>query len=149
MMISTCSLIFLFLTAAPSPPEGPLIISEVTADSVLVCWQPPVHDGGLALTGYVVERLDKSRTTWVTAGRIGSKVTAYCVQNLLEGCEYFFRVFAENPEGLSPPLLSLEPVKTKRPKGKIKTQIIWYLFISKTFNSKKFTVFDRNCYFQN
>lgn len=102
----------------PSAPEGPLIISDVTADSAVISWKPPTDTGGLALTGYIVERLDKSRSTWLTAGRIGPKLTAFCVQNLLEGCDYIFRVIAENPEGFSPALKSSDSIRPKRPKGK-------------------------------
>ena len=49
--------------------------------------------------------------------KVKANVTSYCVENLVEGNEYFFRVFAENDEGLSTPLESTQSVTPRRPPG--------------------------------
>ncbi|XP_046554801.1 titin-like [Haliotis rubra] len=94
----------------PSAPEGPLEILEITANTVTIQWKTPKSNGGLALTAYYIERRDKKHTSWLKVDMVKPSIKSYCIQKLLEGNEYFFRVLAENPEGLSEPLESLEPV---------------------------------------
>ncbi|KAK7507540.1 hypothetical protein BaRGS_00001475, partial [Batillaria attramentaria] len=99
----------------PSPPEGPIVFEEITATSVVVRWKASRDTGGLAITAYYLERRDKKYTSWIKVDKTKPNVTSYCVQNLLEGNEYFFRVFAENEEGMSAPLESLQSVIPHRP----------------------------------
>ena len=101
----------------PSAPEGPIVYEEVLATSVVVCWKPPKDLGGLLLTGYTLERRDKKKYTWIKVDAVKPTITSYCVQNLLEGNEYMFRVMAENEEGLSEPLKSTHSVTPHRPAG--------------------------------
>ena len=51
---------------------------------------------------------------WVRCARVKPDVTSYTVTNLTEGKEYYFRVIAENVEGLGDSLLSDTPVETQR-----------------------------------
>ena len=46
------------ITEAPSVPGGPLIITDTTKNSMTLAWQPPVSDGGAAITGYAIEKRD-------------------------------------------------------------------------------------------
>lgn len=97
-------------TEVPAPPQGPIIYEEITSSSVVIRWKVPLDTGGLPITAYHLERRDRKYYTWIKVASVKSNITSYCIQNLLEGNDYFFRVFAENEEGLSLPLESVESV---------------------------------------
>ena len=79
-------------------------MADVTSRSVTLQWSPPLTTGGAELTGYIVEkRLDGATAKWEKIVTLEPSVTLYCVQNLKETSEFFFRVIAENPMGLSAP----------------------------------------------
>lgn len=101
----------------PSKPVGPIKIVEVTKNSVTIQWNPPEDDGGITLKSYLIEKRDAMRTTWSRVEQTSPDITSYCVQNLSEGNEYYFRVFAENKIGASQPLEMDKPVKIKSPYG--------------------------------
>lgn len=42
----------------PGRPDGPLIISDIQADSVHLSWKPPSEDGGGTILGYLIEAKD-------------------------------------------------------------------------------------------
>lgn len=84
---------------------------------MVVRWKAPRDNGGLPVTAYHLERRDKKYFSWIKVDKTKANITSYCVQNLLEGNEYYFRVFAENEEGLSDPLESTESVMPQRPPG--------------------------------
>ena len=55
-----------------------------------------------SILGYVIEkRLTESRSQWERVDKVDSSVTLYCVESLREQSEYEFRIFAENPVGMS------------------------------------------------
>lgn len=55
----------------PGPPEGPLTVTDVTANTVSLSWKPPLDDGGSPVTGYVVEKTDANYELWkVVPGNI-------------------------------------------------------------------------------
>ena len=101
----------------PGAPEGPIVYEEVLVTSVVVRWKAPKDTGGVPITAYHLERRDKKYYTWIKVEKTKPNVTSFCVQNLLEGSEYFFRVFAENEEGLSAPLESVQSVIPHRAPG--------------------------------
>jgi titin len=101
----------------PSAPEGPITYEDILETSVVVQWKLPKETGGLPITAYHLERRDKKYFTWIKVDTVKPHITSFCVQNLLEGGEYYFRVFAENEEGLSAPLESVESVIPHRPPG--------------------------------
>lgn len=105
------------LLAVPSTPEGPLKITEITQTSVTISWKGSVDDGGLPITSYVIERRDRRFTSWLRVDAVKPGITSYCIQNLVEGNEYLFRVYAENEEGSSEPLMSVEGVIPYREPG--------------------------------
>jgi hypothetical protein len=83
----------------PSEPVGPLNVSEVTAESVLLNWQVPIDNGGVPITGYIIEKMNLSKGTWAIVERINSNITQYRVHKLTAHKEYLFRVRACNSEG--------------------------------------------------
>ena len=82
----------------PSPPKN-LIVSEIIGQTVRLQWDAPENDGGKPIRGYIIERRDAQRTTWLKEARC--KATTYELENLPLGAQHVIRVTAENEEGLS------------------------------------------------
>ena len=99
----------------PSAPLGPLETSDLTDTTVTLTWKPPKSDGGQPLTGYIIECRDAKRSTWTKVDKVEPNITSYVVQNLTTGTDYYFRVFAENVEGISPPLEGTSTVRPFKP----------------------------------
>lgn len=101
----------------PSAPEGPLEMSDISERTVTISWKLPKSMGGLDLTGYVIQRRDRNKYSWLHVDNVKPNIRSYCIQNLVEGKEYLFRVLAQNDEGLSEPLQSADAVLMCRPTG--------------------------------
>lgn len=97
----------------PSPPQGPLEVSDITPDTCTLSYKTPLDDGGSPITNYVVEKQDASGL-WV---KVSSFVrgTRYDVMGLEPNHKYYFRVRAENQYGLSEPLAREDPVLATYP----------------------------------
>uniref|UniRef100_A0A8C3Y2N7 Titin n=1 Tax=Catharus ustulatus TaxID=91951 RepID=A0A8C3Y2N7_CATUS len=89
----------------PGPPTGPVKVDEVTADSITISWEPPKYDGGSSINNYIVERRDTSTTTWHMVSATVARTTIKACR-LKTGCEYQFRIAAENRYGKSTYLTS-------------------------------------------
>lgn len=98
----------------PSPPEGPLEVSDLFRDKCRLTWRPPKDMGGLPLIHYVVERQDIGmRGGWTEVG-----TTEDCrinVTDLTHKKEYKFRVRAVNRKGASEPLNAPKSIIAKDP----------------------------------
>lgn len=57
--------------------------------------------------GYVIEKQLNTTNKWFKVATLEPTVMKYCVENLKEKSEYFFKIYAENCIGLS------QPVETK------------------------------------
>lgn len=90
----------------------------MTRDSATIQWQPPTSNGGSPLTGYVVERREEGRLSWMYCGRTDADVTILTCPSLTENTQYHFRVYAENRYGRSEPLETEYPLIPKRIFGK-------------------------------
>ncbi len=101
----------------PSPPRN-LSIKEVNKDYIVVSWEVPEHDGESPITGYVIEKRDVKKSSYINAGNVDGKTLEFKVPKLIEGNEYIIRVFAENEIGRSEPAETSEPVKARLPFGK-------------------------------
>lgn len=105
------------ITGVPEAPEPP-IVKDVFHDSTLVIWNRP-RDGGKPITNYILERKEPSAKRWSRATRDPIyPATQYRVQDLVDGCEYEFRVMAENEIGTGDPSLPSKPILAKDPIGK-------------------------------
>uniref|UniRef100_A0AAZ1Y1Q7 Titin n=1 Tax=Oreochromis aureus TaxID=47969 RepID=A0AAZ1Y1Q7_OREAU len=78
-------------------------VTTITGDSMTLTWCKPANDGGSPITGYVIERREKTSMRWVRVNRDPVPEFTTVVTKLRKGCEYDFRVYAENAAGLSPP----------------------------------------------
>lgn len=101
----------------PEAPQGPIIVDNVGVTDITIKWKPPLNTGGLDLVSYYIERRDTKYTAWIKVDTVRPNINTYCIQNLLEGNEYVFRVFAENAEGRSEPLETKEAITPGRPPG--------------------------------
>lgn len=101
----------------PGAPEGPLEVSDVTANKAKVAWKKPEDDGGLPIKEYEIEKMDTATGKWVRVGRVpGDKPNLeFEVTGLTPGSEYKFRVTAVNDEGDSEPLTSERGTVAKNP----------------------------------
>lgn len=99
----------------------------VTADKIILKWEPITDEGGAKVSHYVVEKRETSRVVWSTV----SERLEECyigVMKLVRGNEYIFRVRGINKFGNGEPLES-EPVVAKNLFGKCKTKqdiTLWY-----------------------
>uniref|UniRef100_A0A6I8T110 Titin n=1 Tax=Xenopus tropicalis TaxID=8364 RepID=A0A6I8T110_XENTR len=84
----------------PGPPVGPVIISDVTEDSVTLQWEPPSYDGGSQVTNYIVLKRETSTAAWSEVSSTVARNTTR-VMKLTKGEEYQFRIKAENRFGIS------------------------------------------------
>lgn len=105
------------MTDVPSAPIGPLAVSDITADSVKLSWQPPKQDGGTPVTKYLVEKCDTKRMAWSPVAELDANTLSHVVGKLIEDQPYLFRVSAVNAEGQSKPLQTDLEIKPKKPAG--------------------------------
>jgi hypothetical protein len=80
-------------------PSSPLAVSALAADAgASVSWDPPLSDGGSAVTSYVVTSSPDGRTCTWTSGPLSCTVSG-----LTNGTPYTFTVIAINGIGSSTP----------------------------------------------
>lgn len=90
----------------PGPPEGPLVITTVTKDSVSLSWKAPRDCGGLELSHYTVEKCGHEQNTWIKVADV-DKDTLTCIASKLKlNSQCKFRVTASNAIGVSDGLCS-------------------------------------------
>ena len=102
---------------APGAPGKPQV-TEYNITKMTITWTPPESDGGSPLTGYVVERKEKTSSRWVRVTKETVTETTLTVTGLTEGSEYQFRVIAENLAGPGPASEPSDLQKAKLPFGK-------------------------------
>ncbi|KAM9385182.1 roundabout homolog 2-like [Pholidichthys leucotaenia] len=96
----------------PGPPHKP-IVTDVSKNSVSLTWQPNAHEGGAAVTSYIIEAFSQSAgSTWQTVADI-VKMETHTITGLLPNTIYLFIVRAVNTYGLSDPSPISEPVRTQ------------------------------------
>ena len=61
--------------------------------------------------GYIVEKRASISKTWEKVVTIEPEIRSFTIQNLRENKEYFFRIYSENPIGISEPLESGDAVR--------------------------------------
>lgn len=90
-----------FLTDRPGPPEGPVEIVETSSSIIEIKWSPPKDDGGSAVTNYIIERQQDGQSQWTNVGDVSADKTSFRDRNVTHGKKYNYRIYAENPEGIS------------------------------------------------
>ncbi|XP_078122261.1 roundabout homolog 3 isoform X2 [Sander vitreus] len=96
----------------PGPPHKPMV-TDVSKNSVSLTWQPNAHEGGAAVTSYIIEAFSQSAgSTWQTVADM-VKMETHTITGLLPNTIYLFIVRAVNAYGLSDPSPISEPVRTQ------------------------------------
>uniref|UniRef100_A0A8D0DCW2 Titin n=1 Tax=Sander lucioperca TaxID=283035 RepID=A0A8D0DCW2_SANLU len=88
----------------PSAPTD-VEVTSATSEAMTICWKRPASDGGSRISGYIIEKREKQGVRWVRFNKKPVYDLRVKASGLHEGCEYEFRVFAENAAGLSEPSL--------------------------------------------
>ena len=76
-------------------------IVETTSSVIEIKWNPPKDDGGSAVTNYIIERQQTGQSLWMKLGDVLADRTSFRDRNVTHGKKYNYRIYAENPEGLS------------------------------------------------
>ena len=92
-------------------------MTGILKDSLTISWDTPDNNGGLPITGYVIERRDAKQGGWITAGTADAHASSFKINKLLEGNEYFIRVMAENAAGTGSPVETAQPIEVRSPYG--------------------------------
>lgn len=103
-----------YVTDKPSPPLN-LRPKDYSKDYITVTWDVPESDGGAPITGYRVEKRDAKRDNFTKVGETNSKTLEIKASKLVEGNQYYFRVYAINEVGESKPAVTDEPITAKLP----------------------------------
>ena len=103
-----------FSPDVPQKPVGPIVVTNLTEDSVTLTWKPPKEDGGSKVTGYNIEFRDTKRETWQKAGSVDAETTVWTQSKLLDDSEYVFRVTAVNQQGESAALETDTTIKPQK-----------------------------------
>uniref|UniRef100_A0A4W6ECH3 Titin n=1 Tax=Lates calcarifer TaxID=8187 RepID=A0A4W6ECH3_LATCA len=105
---------------SPSAPTN-IEVKDVKRDSVTISWEAPVIDGGAKILHYIVEKREEARKAFTSVCSSCVR-NSYKIDNLQEGCFYYFRVLAVNEFGAGVPAETIEAVKVSEaplPPGKI------------------------------
>lgn len=94
----------------PGPPEGPIETVETTSSVIEIQWNPPKDDGGCAVTNYVIGRQQTGLSLWTKVGNVSADKTSFRDRNVNHGKYYNYRIYAENPEGISDALETAESI---------------------------------------
>uniref|UniRef100_A0A3Q3KYR1 Immunoglobulin-like and fibronectin type III domain-containing protein 1 n=1 Tax=Mastacembelus armatus TaxID=205130 RepID=A0A3Q3KYR1_9TELE len=89
------------VTDDPKPP-GPVELDQNIPGTVTLSWTPSPDEKRDDRLHYMVSKRDSFKRTWkIEADNLFNN--KFTVVNILPGEEYYFRVFAKNDMGLSPP----------------------------------------------
>jgi len=94
----------------PSAPEDRLLVSKISSAGCKLNWTASKNSGGLPLE-YLVEKYIVASDSWVKQAVTSN--TELLVNDLEEGKEYEFRVFAQNEIGESDPLSTARAIVAK------------------------------------
>uniref|UniRef100_A0A670ZMS5 Myosin binding protein C2 n=1 Tax=Pseudonaja textilis TaxID=8673 RepID=A0A670ZMS5_PSETE len=92
----------------PDPPEA-VRVTSVGEDWAILVWEPPKYDGGMPITGYLMERKKKGSMRWMKLNFEVFTELTYESTKMIEGCLYEMRVFAVNAIGISQPSHNTKP----------------------------------------
>eukprot|EP00061_Rhincodon_typus_P014149 g41000.t1 len=96
-----------------------LHIKHVTRGTVTLVWEAPLVNGGAEITNYVIEKRDATKRAWsIVTNKCSS--TMFKITGLSEKNAFYFRVLAENENGLGEPCETSEAVKATEVPGPIK-----------------------------
>lgn len=83
---------------------------ETTSSIIEIKWNPPKYDGGSVITNYIIERQQAGQSLWMKLGDVSADRTSFRDRNVTHGKKYKYRIYAENPEGLSDALETADSI---------------------------------------
>ena len=93
----------------PYPPGKPLVI-DMHKDHCTIKYRAPENDGGAPIVGYAIERRYVSEDEWILLNKEPNTELEYTANNLTEGKQVQFRVYALNIAGRSPASVPCDPI---------------------------------------
>ncbi|MBC5621058.1 fibronectin type III domain-containing protein [Butyricimonas hominis] len=96
----------------PDPPGIPLVI-EMHKDNCKIKYSAPLRDGGAPIIGYFVEKKYISEERWTLINLRPIIELEYTVDNLTEGKQVQFRVYAINAAGRGPVSEACDPITVR------------------------------------
>jgi hypothetical protein len=103
------------LAAPPEPPSG-LVWHDVPNDAgraVALEWKPSPEDSTRRVTAYVIERATAPGGPWTFVDSVTADKREKKDQGVRRNTEYYYRVTASGPDGLTPALSVTGPVMSK------------------------------------
>ncbi|KAK6110371.1 Fibronectin type III domain family protein [Brugia pahangi] len=92
--------------SVPDKPKN-MTATDISKNSLSLQWEAPDNDGGSPVEKYVIERRDKSGKNWTEVGTVqsseGKSVFTVIDDTVIEGNEYYYRVYAVNQAGSGDP----------------------------------------------
>lgn len=88
----------------------------ITEDSITIEWSEIATTGGAAVTAYVIEKKEGTGA-WTHVASVSRDTTQYRLLHLFSTTSYYFRVAAENEEGLGRWRELDDPVTPTKPKS--------------------------------
>ena len=98
----------------PDAPRNVAIIGSAD-EEITVAWDPPLGNGGSAITGYKVQWKEADTPNWDSPSEAPDDASPYTIENLTNGTKYDVRVLAVNDVGDSPPSGDVEGTPSKKP----------------------------------
>ncbi|XP_014665457.1 PREDICTED: twitchin-like isoform X3 [Priapulus caudatus] len=87
------------VSSSPGQPK----ITDSDRDHITLSWDPPRSDGGSPITGYDIERREKTSGRWMKVNKEPCKKIEYTDNSVKDGKYYEYRVVAQNKAGNSAP----------------------------------------------
>jgi len=103
------------VAAPPEPPSG-LVWQDVPHDAgraVMLEWKPSPADSARRVTAYVLERATAPGGPWTFVDSVTADKHEKKDQGVRRNTEYYYRVTASGPDGLTPALSVTGPVMAK------------------------------------
>ena len=85
-------------------------VIESTSSVIDLGWKYPKDDGGSAVTNYIIERQQVGQAMWKKLGDVSADRLTFRDRNVAHGKQYNYRIYAENPEGIGEPLVTIESI---------------------------------------